>query len=51
MNDGAEISVTVQEFTGALTGTKYNNNGIVPDVAADDATAVDKAVEILKQKI
>src|SRR6266550_2518950 len=51
MNDGAEISVTVQEFTGALTGTKYNNNGIVPDVAADDANAVDKAVEILKQKI
>src|SRR5438132_6482712 len=51
MNDGAEISVTVQEFTGALTGTKYNNNGIVPDVAADDATALDKGVEILNQKI
>jgi len=51
LNDGAELSVTVQEFTGAVTGTKYNNNGIAPDVAADDATAVDKAVEVLKAKI
>jgi C-terminal processing protease CtpA/Prc len=51
MSDGTELSVVVQELTGAVTGTKYNNNGVVPDVAADDATAVDKAVEILKQKL
>jgi C-terminal processing protease CtpA/Prc len=51
MTDGSELSVTVQEFTGAVTGTKYNNNGIPPDVTADDATAVDKAIEVLKTKI
>jgi len=51
MTDGAELAVAVQEFTGAVTGTKYNNNGITPDVAADDPTAVDKALELLKQKI
>ena len=47
----APWSRAVQEFTGAVTGTKYNNNGITPDVAADDPTAVDKALELLKQKI
>jgi C-terminal processing protease CtpA/Prc len=51
MTNGAELSVAVQEYTGAVTGTKYNNIGIVPDVAVDDAAAVDKAIEILKQKI
>jgi len=51
MSDGAEISVVVEEFTGAVTGTKYNNNGVAPDVAADDATAVNKAIELLKQKL
>lgn len=51
MTDGAELAVAVQEFTGAVTGTKYNNNGIAPDVVADDATAVDTAIGILKQKI
>ena len=48
---GASIHVTVQEFVGAVTGAKYNNAGIPPDVVADDATAVAKAIEILKQKI
>jgi len=48
---GASIHVTTQEFVGAVTGAKYNNAGIPPDVEADDATAVAKAVEILKQKI
>jgi C-terminal processing protease CtpA/Prc len=51
MTDGSELAVAVQEFTGAITGTKYNNNGIVPDVPADDATAVDKAIEVLKAKM
>jgi peptidase S41-like protein len=50
-SDGNELSVVVQEFTGAITGAKYNNVGIPPDVEADDATAVDKAIEILKQKL
>jgi C-terminal processing protease CtpA/Prc len=48
---GASIHVTVQEFVGGVTGAKYNNAGIPPDVVADDATAVAKAIEILKQKI
>jgi len=48
---GASIHVTVQEFVGGVTGAKYNNVGIPPDVQADDATAVAKAIEILQQKI
>lgn len=48
---GASIHVAVQEFVGGVTGAKYNNAGIPPDVQADDATAVTKAIEILKQKI
>ena len=51
LSDGAELAVVVQEFTGAVTGTKYNNNGIAPDVPADDQSAVDKAIEVLKQKL
>jgi hypothetical protein len=51
MTDGSRLAVVVQEFTGANTGTTYNNVGVQPDVQADDATAVDKAIEILKQKI
>jgi C-terminal processing protease CtpA/Prc len=48
---GASIHVAVQEFVGGVTGAKYNNVGIPPDVQADDATAVAKAIEILKQKM
>src|SRR2546422_8704680 len=39
MTDNSQLSVTVQGVTGAGTGTKYKNNGIAPDVAADDQTA------------
>lgn len=48
---GGSLHVTVQEYEGAVSGAKYNNVGMPPDVLADDATAVDKAIEILKQKI
>lgn len=48
---GASIHVAVQEFVGGVTGAKYNNVGIPPDVVADDASAVAKAIEILNQKI
>jgi hypothetical protein len=51
MTDGSRLAVVTQEFTGAQTGTVYNNVGVVPDVAADDVGAVDKAIEILKQKM
>jgi peptidase S41-like protein len=48
---GGSLHVTQQEYEGAVTGAKYNNVGMPPDVQADDATAVDKAIEILKQKM
>lgn len=50
-SDGAELSVAVEEYAGAQTGAKYNNAGIPPDVQADDATALDKAITILNQKM
>ena len=51
MSDGSELDVTVQEYVGAQTGAVYNNKGIPPDVAADDASAVDRAIAILKTKL
>ncbi|HEY8823622.1 MAG TPA: S41 family peptidase [Candidatus Limnocylindria bacterium] len=51
LSDNALLSVVVGEIVGAATGFHYNNVGISPDVQADDATAVTKAMEILKQKI
>ena len=48
---GSDLHVAAMEFVGAVTGGKYNNVGIPPDVEADDATAVDKAIEIVKAKI
>jgi C-terminal processing protease CtpA/Prc len=51
LTDGSRIAVVVTEFVGAQTGTKYNNDGVPPDVQADDATAVAKAVEILTAKL
>jgi C-terminal processing protease CtpA/Prc len=48
---GASLHVVVQEFVGAVTGAKYNNVGMPPDIQADDATAVNKAIEVLKAKI
>ena len=50
-SDGNELAVVVQELAGAQTRAKYNNAGVPPDVQADDATAVAKAIEILQQKI
>ena len=51
MTDNSELAVTVQEFTGAITGTKYNNNGVPPDAPADDRSAVDTATRLLLEKI
>jgi C-terminal processing protease CtpA/Prc len=51
LSDGGELDVTVEEYVGAKTGAAYNNKGIPPDVAADDATAVDRAIALLKQKL
>ncbi|HET8568410.1 MAG TPA: S41 family peptidase [Candidatus Limnocylindria bacterium] len=49
--DKSQIFVTSQEFVGAVTGTRYNNVGIPPDVPADDASAVAVASGILKDLI
>ena len=49
--DGTRLAVTVQEFVGAVTGAKYNNVGIPPDVPADEATSVDVATKLLQDKI
>jgi len=50
-SDGSQLYVVQQEFVGAVTGTKYNNNGIEPDVPADDASAVAAATKVLLDKI
>lgn len=47
MSDGSVISVTVQEFTGAVTGFAYNNHGVDPDVSVGDEGAVAKAIEVV----
>ncbi len=51
MSDGSELDVTVEEYVGAQTGAAYNNKGIPPDVSADDASAVDVALGILRTKL
>src|SRR5438552_7329884 len=50
-SDGSQLYVVQQEYVGAITGTKYNNNGIQPDVAADDASATAAATKVLLDKI
>lgn len=49
--DRSEIWVTSQEFVGGVTGTKYNNVGIPPDVPADDASALTVATGLVKDLI
>ena len=50
-SDGSQLWVVQQEFVGAITGTKYNNNGIEPDVPSDDPSAVTVATKLLLDKI
>lgn len=50
-SDGSQLYVVQAEFVGAVTGTKYNNIGIQPDVPADDASAVATATKLLLDKI
>jgi hypothetical protein len=51
MADGSRLAVVAQELVGANTGFKYNNVGVPPDVPADDASAVDKAIAVLLAKL
>jgi hypothetical protein len=50
-SDGSQLYVVQAEFVGAVTGTKYNNVGITPDVPADDASAIATATKVLLDKI
>ena len=50
-SDGSRLYVVRLELAGAVTGTKYNNVGITPDIAADDASAVTTATAVLLAKI
>ena len=49
--DGTEFLVVSEEYAGAITGTKYNNIGVQPDVSATDAQAIDVAAKLLRDKI
>lgn len=49
--DGSFVAVPHAEFVGAVTGARYNNAGIPPDVPADDATAIDVATRLLQEQI
>jgi hypothetical protein len=50
-SDGSELYVVQEEFVGAITGTKYNNVGIEPDMPADDASAIAAATKVLLGQI
>jgi hypothetical protein len=49
--DGSRLYVVQQEFVGGVTGTRFNNVGITPDVPADDASAVAAAMTVLLDNI
>ena len=51
LSDGSQIYITVEEYSGAITGTKYNNQGVAADVTAGDAQAIDTAAKLLRDKI
>jgi len=51
LGDGSQLSVVQQEFVGAVSGAKYNNVGIPPDIASDDGSAVATASKLLLDKI
>jgi C-terminal processing protease CtpA/Prc len=51
LSDGTEFLVVASEFSGAVSGTKYNNVGIPPDVEATDARAIDVASKLLRDQI
>ncbi len=50
-SDGSQLYVVQAEFVGAISGTKYNNIGIAPDVPADDSSAIAAATKVLLDKI
>jgi peptidase S41-like protein len=51
LRDGSELAVVVEEYSGAITGAKYNNRGIPPDVPSPDGQAIDVAAKLLRDQI
>lgn len=51
LSDGSELYVTEIEFTGAVTGSRFNGSGIPPDVTASDEAAVAVASGLLRDQI
>ena len=51
LSDGTTLYVAAEEYVGAITGTRYNNVGVLPDVEATDASAIPTAVRILTEKM
>ncbi|MBM4421032.1 MAG: hypothetical protein FJ034_05515, partial [Chloroflexi bacterium] len=49
--DGSFFAVAGTEFVGAVSGARYNNAGIPPDVLADDAGALAAAERALQDQI
>jgi C-terminal processing protease CtpA/Prc len=49
--DGTQFLVVSEEYVGAITGTRYNNSGIPPDVTATDAAAIETAAKLLRDRI
>lgn len=49
--DGTALYVVAEEYVGAITGTRYNNAGVAPDVEATDAQAIAAAVRVLNDRI
>lgn len=49
--DGTRLFVVAEEYVGAITGTRYNNVGVAPDVETTDAAAVDTAARLLREQI
>lgn len=51
LTDGTQLYVATEEYVGAITGTRYNNVGVIPDVEATDAGAIDTAARLLLERI
>jgi hypothetical protein len=50
-SDGSRLYVVQSELAGAVTGARFNNVGLTPDVPADDASAVGAAAAVLIAKL
>lgn len=49
--DGSFFAVVTTEMVGAVTGSRYNNVGVPPDIEADEANSIPAAVKALQAEI